>query len=124
MQFGDGKSMSNEKILIVDDEKEMCLLVKSFLDNEQFQTYTAYDAASALEMLESVDPDLILLDIMLPGNRQDHCPVGGRGRLYHQAVQFRGADRPHQGAPAQRAPGAAGGSGSQSGLRVPWPGGG
>ena len=43
--------MSNEKILIVDDEKEMCLLVKSFLDNEQFQTYTAYDATSALELL-------------------------------------------------------------------------
>ena len=58
--------MSNEKILIVDDEKEMCLLVKSFLDNEQFQTYTAYDAASAMEMVESVNPDLILLDIMLP----------------------------------------------------------
>ena len=58
--------MSNEKILIVDDEKEMCLLVKSFLDNEQFQTYTAYDATSALELLETVEPDLILLDIMLP----------------------------------------------------------
>lgn len=58
--------MSNEKILIVDDEKEMCLLVKSFLDNEQFQTYTAYDAASALDMLDTVTPDLILLDVMLP----------------------------------------------------------
>ena len=66
MQAGEYKRMSNEKILIVDDEKEMCLLVKSFLDNEQFQTYTAYDATSALELLESVEPDLILLDIMLP----------------------------------------------------------
>ena len=66
MQSGEYKRMSNEKILIVDDEKEMCLLVKSFLDNEQFQTYTAYDATSALELLESVEPDLILLDIMLP----------------------------------------------------------
>ena len=58
--------MSQEKILIVDDEKEMCLLVKSFLDNEQFQTYTAYDAASALQILDSVSPDLIILDVMLP----------------------------------------------------------
>ena len=66
MQSGEYKRMSNEKILIVDDEKEMCLLVKSFLDNEQFQTYTAYDETSALELLESVEPDLILLDIMLP----------------------------------------------------------
>lgn len=49
--------MSNEKILIVDDEKEMCLLVKSFLDNEQFQTYTAYDAASAIETLDVITPD-------------------------------------------------------------------
>ncbi len=58
--------MSNEKILIVDDEKEMCLLVKSFLDNEQFQTFTAYDAASALDFLDVMTPDLIILDIMLP----------------------------------------------------------
>ena len=58
--------MSNEKILIVDDEKEMCLLVKSFLDNEQFQTYTAYDAASAIETLDVITPDLIILDVMLP----------------------------------------------------------
>lgn len=58
--------MSNEKILIVDDEKEMCLLVKSFLDNEQFHTYTAYNAKSAIETLDVMTPDLIILDIMLP----------------------------------------------------------
>ena len=58
--------MSNEKILIVDDEKEMCLLVKSFLDNEQFRTYMARDASSAMEMLETIEPDLIILDVMLP----------------------------------------------------------
>ncbi len=58
--------MSNEKILIVDDEKEMCLLVKSFLDNEQFRTYMAHDASSAMEMLETIEPDLIILDVMLP----------------------------------------------------------
>ena len=66
--------MSNEKILIVDDEREMCLLVKSFLDNEQFQTYTAYDAASAIELLDVMTPDLIILDIMLPDmNGIDLC---------------------------------------------------
>ena len=58
--------MSQEKILIIDDEKEMCLLVKSFLENEQFQAYTAYDASSAMKMLDSADPDLIILDVMLP----------------------------------------------------------
>lgn len=58
--------MSHEKIIIIDDEKEMCDLIKSFLVNEQFDIYTAYDCESALELLQTITPDLILLDIMLP----------------------------------------------------------
>jgi len=58
--------MSQEKILIIDDEEEMCQLVKSFLDKENYHTFTAYDAASALERIKNIDPDLIILDIMLP----------------------------------------------------------
>lgn len=59
--------MSNEKILIVDDEKEMCLLVKFVLMTmSSFRRTRPYDATSALELLERWSPDLILLDIMLP----------------------------------------------------------
>lgn len=58
--------MANEKILIVDDEKQICTLIKSFLDKEQYMTYTAYDAESALDILGEIQPELIILDVMLP----------------------------------------------------------
>lgn len=77
--------MANEKILIIDDEKQICTLIKSFLDKERYQTYTAYDAESALRLVQEVSPDLILLDIMLPDisgvdlclelRRQTRCPI-------------------------------------------------
>lgn len=77
--------MSNEKILVVDDEKQICTLIKSFLDQEQYQTHTAYDAASALAVCEELEPELIILDVMLPDisgvdlclelRRKTQCPI-------------------------------------------------
>lgn len=58
--------MAHEKILIVDDEVMICKMIKTFLDEEGFHSFMAYDAASALEITEEVNPDLILLDINLP----------------------------------------------------------
>lgn len=77
--------MANEKILIVDDEKQICTLIKSFLDKEQYMTYTAYDAGAALEILDQIEPELIILDVMLPDisgvdlclemRRKTQCPI-------------------------------------------------
>ncbi len=77
--------MASEKILIVDDEKQICTLIKSFLDQEQYQTYTAYDAESALELCGEIEPELIILDVMLPDisgvelclelRRVTQCPI-------------------------------------------------
>lgn len=77
--------MANEKILIVDDEKQICTLIQSFLDKEQYMTYTAYDAKSALDILNEIEPDLVILDVMLPDisgvdlclemRRKTQCPV-------------------------------------------------
>ena len=58
--------MGREKILIVDDEVMMCKLIKSFLDQENYTTYMAHDAATALKIMEEITPDLIILDVMLP----------------------------------------------------------
>lgn len=58
--------MSREKILIVDDEREMCFLIKSFLDNENYEIEIRNDAESALQDIDAIRPDLILLDVMLP----------------------------------------------------------
>lgn len=77
--------MANEKILVVDDEKQICTLIKSFLDKEQYMTYTAYDAESALDILDQIEPDLVILDVMLPDisgvdlclemRRKTQCPI-------------------------------------------------
>ncbi|MFJ7755074.1 response regulator transcription factor [Peribacillus muralis] len=54
------------KILIVDDDKEIRNLISVFLENEGFQTKQAEDAFEALELLDAINFDLIILDIMMP----------------------------------------------------------
>ncbi|GAJ26979.1 two-component response regulator SA14-24 [Liquorilactobacillus sucicola DSM 21376 = JCM 15457] len=55
-----------KKILVVDDEKPISDIVKFNLTKEGFDVYTAYDGEEALKQVKEVNPDLILLDIMLP----------------------------------------------------------
>lgn len=58
----------NEKILVVDDEKEIADLVKLFLENEGFRVTACYDGGEALRIIEGEEePELCILDIMLPG---------------------------------------------------------
>lgn len=57
----------NEKILVVDDEREIADLVGVFLENEGFEVYKCYSGTEAVERLARFVPDLAILDIMLPG---------------------------------------------------------
>ncbi len=59
--------MSKQKILIVDDDANIAELVSLYLKREQFETFIAGDGGEALLAVEAFDPDLILLDLMLPG---------------------------------------------------------
>lgn len=59
--------MDRIKILIADDEKEITGLIELYLRNEGYQTYTAYNGADALKLLDEHDLQLIILDIMMPG---------------------------------------------------------
>ena len=56
-----------EKILIVEDDSGISDFVKAELDHEGFETTVAADGRVALEVFESFNPDMILLDLMLPG---------------------------------------------------------
>ena len=58
--------MPNGKILVVDDDKNICELLRLYIEKEDFAVELAYDGRRALELFESFSPDLILLDIMLP----------------------------------------------------------
>lgn len=55
-----------KKILVVDDEKPISDIVKFNLSKEGYEVFTAYDGEEAVEMVKEVEPDLVLLDLMLP----------------------------------------------------------
>ena len=57
----------SETILVADDEREIEELVALYLENEGFQVVKCYDGSAALEYVEGQQPDLAVLDIMLPG---------------------------------------------------------
>lgn len=58
--------MSEEKVLIVDDEKEIRELIRDYLNVEGFNVELASDGKEAVEKFESDSFDIIILDIMLP----------------------------------------------------------
>ena len=55
-----------KKILVVDDEKPISDIVKFNLAKEGYEVFSAYDGEEALQKVEEIHPDLILLDLMLP----------------------------------------------------------
>ena len=56
----------NNKILVVDDDLNICELLKLYLENDGYTVFTANDGQSAVAMFQNKTPDLVLLDIMLP----------------------------------------------------------
>lgn len=58
---------AKQRILIVDDDENIAELISLYLTKECFETAIVYDGESALEQLGIFKPDLILLDLMLPG---------------------------------------------------------
>ena len=59
--------MDMDKILIVDDDQNICELLRLYIEKEGFSTVIANDGKQALEIFEEENPVLIMLDIMLPG---------------------------------------------------------
>ena len=59
--------MTKQRILIVDDDENIAELISLYLTKECFETLVVLDGESALEQFEYYEPNLILLDIMLPG---------------------------------------------------------
>ena len=59
--------MPSAKILVIDDEKNILDLVSAYLQKEGYEFHTATDGPSGLKAARAFKPDLIVLDIMLPG---------------------------------------------------------
>ncbi|MBB5017252.1 DNA-binding response OmpR family regulator [Chitinivorax tropicus] len=56
-----------KKILIVEDQDDIRKLIRMTLEFEDFEIHEAPEGATGLKMVESVRPDLVLLDVMMPG---------------------------------------------------------
>jgi DNA-binding response OmpR family regulator len=55
-----------EKILVVDDDTNICELLRLYLEKDGYEVTIANDGADAVKKYKEIDPDLMLLDIMLP----------------------------------------------------------
>lgn len=64
--YPEGKIILKHKILIVDDDLNICELLRLYLEKDGFETIVANDGVQAVEYNTKYSPDLILLDIMLP----------------------------------------------------------
>jgi len=73
------------RILIVDDDTNICELLRLYIEKEGFEAAIANDGTTAVKMFDSFNPDLMLLDIMLPGldgwqvcreiRKKSSCPI-------------------------------------------------
>lgn len=59
---GDGR-----RVLVVDDEKPLTAVVASYLERDGFEVTQAYDGQTAVDLAREVDPDVVVLDLGLPG---------------------------------------------------------
>jgi len=55
-----------QRILVVDDDRQIVRLLRAYLEQDGFQVFRAYDGEQALHILRREKPDLMILDLMLP----------------------------------------------------------
>ena len=68
--------LEEKKVLVVDDENKIVEVVKSYLEREGCIVFEAFDGKQALETFERINPDLIVLDLMLPDmTGEDICNI-------------------------------------------------
>lgn len=58
--------MGDNKVLIIDDDQHICQILKDYFEFENFQVVLAYDGNEGLEKIKTKNPDIIILDLMLP----------------------------------------------------------
>lgn len=78
-------SLAKERVLIVDDEKNIVTSLQEILLDEGYEIITAEDGLDALELVRSESPDLVLLDIWIPG--MDGIEVLQAIKTYHPEIE-------------------------------------
>ena len=98
--------MAGIKIMVVDDDSNICELLRLYLEKEGYDTVVMPDGAAALEAFDTAKPDLILLDVMMPRldgwqvcreiRKKSQCPIimlTAKGELFDRVLGLElGAD--------------------------------
>jgi len=98
--------VSDIKIMVVDDDSNICELLRLYLEKEKFTVVTAADGQQALDLFDKEKPDLMLLDVMMPRldgwqvcreiRKKSQCPiimVTAKGELFDRVLGLElGAD--------------------------------
>ena len=72
------------RILVVDDEKGITNIIKSLLSKEGHEVQIANEGTEAIKKIEAVNPDLVILDVMMPGmNGYEVCAEIRRSASYN-----------------------------------------
>lgn len=58
--------MSKKKIVIIDDEEDLCHLMKTYLSDLNYEVFLAYTLGSGLNLMSEVSPDIVFIDNNLP----------------------------------------------------------
>ena len=58
----------SEKILVVDDDEKICQILLLYLRSKGYEVFTCQSGSKAITSFEEFSPDLVLLDVMLPGH--------------------------------------------------------
>jgi two-component system response regulator HydG len=75
-----------QKILVIDDDRDTCLMLNRFLTRQGFEVFEAYNGKKALEMLENVSPDLVMTDFRLGDMDGSEVVTKIKERYYHMPV--------------------------------------
>ncbi len=76
----------NEKILIVDDEKEIADLIEVYLKNDGYTVYKFYNGMDALKCIHEIELDLAIIDVMLPDTDGFQICQKIRERFYYPII--------------------------------------
>jgi hypothetical protein len=100
-----GRSPAGLRALVVDDKPPLVKVVSSYLEREGFDVAIAGDGERAVDLARGFDPDVIVLDLMLPGDRRDRGEPADpllQRRLYRDAARAGRGGRPDRRAVDRR----------------------
>ncbi len=63
------------KVLIIDDEKDICFLISEILKDENYNTSIALNSDEAINKFKEIKPDLVILDVWLSNSKLDGIEI-------------------------------------------------